>query len=97
MNARRASRTTPPKARRGRPSVHDESWTKVSVVLFDRQITQLDRILQRVKQPDGKRLTRASLIRALLDGLLDGGLRLDTRTTEMDLRDRVARIMRSRR
>jgi geranylgeranyl pyrophosphate synthase len=97
MNARRAARTTPPKARRGRPSVHDESWTKVSVVLFDRQITQLDRILQRVKQPDGKRLTRASLIRALLDGLLEGGLQLDTRTTEMDLRDRVAGIIRGRR
>ena len=67
------------------------------MLLFVRQITQLDYILHGVKQPDGKRLTRASLIRAMLDGLLDGGLRLDTRTTEVELRDRVARIVRARR
>ena len=29
---------------RGRPPVHQETWSKVSVVLFDRQIVHLDRL-----------------------------------------------------
>jgi len=30
--------------RPGRPPVHDEAWTKVTVVLFNRQIVFLDRL-----------------------------------------------------
>ena len=32
------------KRRPGRPPVHDEAWTKVTVVLFNRQIVFLDRL-----------------------------------------------------
>src|SRR6187551_2376686 len=35
------STTTRPRARRGRPRTHHEAWTKVSVVMFERQV--LDR------------------------------------------------------
>jgi hypothetical protein len=97
MVARRPSRARTPKPRRGRPHVHDESWTKVSVVLFDRQIKQLDRILRELRQPDGKRLTRASLIRAFLDGLLKGGVEIAPTASETDLRDQIVSIVRGSR
>jgi hypothetical protein len=42
MKRPRASNTTPGRNGRGRPPVHQESWSKVSVVLFDRQIAHLD-------------------------------------------------------
>ena len=55
--------------RRGRPRVHREAWTKVSIVLFERQIIALDRFTAAVKRKSGVSLTRAEVIRALLDGL----------------------------
>ncbi len=72
----------------GRPPVHRESWSKVSVVLFDRQISQLDRLAA-----DGRRkaLNRAEIIRALIDGLIDSGMDIATAASEADLRARVAR------
>ena len=44
----------------GRPPIHDEEWTKVTVVLFNRQIVFLDRvaasiILQGVLEAAGRR------------------------------------------
>ena len=34
---------------RGRPPVHQETWSKVSVVLFDRQIVHLDRLATEIR------------------------------------------------
>jgi hypothetical protein len=39
-------------------------------------------------------LTRAAMIRALIDGVLDSGLELTTITSESDLRQRLARLLR---
>src|SRR5256885_14554636 len=55
----------------GRPPVHTETWSKVSVVLFDRQVHHLDRLSSEVRAKRGKVLNRAEIIRALIDGLLD--------------------------
>ena len=41
-----------PKRRPGRPPVHDEAWTKVTVVLFDRQIAFLDRMAANISEAD---------------------------------------------
>src|SRR5262249_52514431 len=54
----------------GRPPVHSETWSKVSVVLFDRQIVHLDRLSTAIRGASGKTLNRAEIIRALIDGLL---------------------------
>lgn len=78
-----------PKPGPGRPPVHSESWSKVSVVLFDRQILHLNRLLSDARGTNGKVLNRAEVIRALIDGLLDSGMELTT--TETDLRARIAR------
>src|SRR5437773_1980509 len=79
------------KAGRGRPPVHQESWSKVSVVLFDRQIVHLDRLSTDLRGRTGKALNRAEIIRALIDGLLESGMDLKTAATEAALRDRVAK------
>jgi hypothetical protein len=64
--------------RRGRPRVHREAWTKVSIVLFERQILALDRFTATVRRKTGASLTRAEVIRALFDGLHRS--RIDTST-----------------
>jgi hypothetical protein len=74
----------------GRPPVHSETWSKVSVVLFDRQISHLDRLAANTRT-DGKVLNRAEIIRALIDGLIDSGMDIAMTGTEATLRARIAR------
>jgi hypothetical protein len=76
---------------RGRPPVHQETWSKVSVVLFDRQILHLDRLATDIRGVSGKILNRAEIIRALIDGLIDSGMDIRTTGSEADLRAKVAR------
>ena len=59
------------KRRPGRPPVHKESWTKVTVVLFDRQIAFLDRLAASIRIEHGASISRAQLIRALVDSVGD--------------------------
>ena len=76
---------------RGRPPVHQETWSKVSVVLFDRQINHLDQLSTDIRDKSGKVLNRAEIIRALIDGLIDSGMDIRSSGSEADLRARVAR------
>jgi len=76
---------------RGRPPVHQETWSKVSVVLFDRQIVHLDRLSTDIRGKSGKVINRAEIIRALIDGLIDSGMDITGSGSEADLRTRVAR------
>ena len=87
----RATTRRQPKAGPGRPPVHNETWSKVSVVLFDRQIHHLDRLAIEIRGKSGKVLNRAEIIRALIDGLIDSGMDITAAATEADLRARVAR------
>jgi len=80
-----------PKAGRGRPPVHQETWSKVSVVLFDRQIVHLDRLATDIRGKSGKVINRAEIIRALIDGLIESGMDVTGSGSEADLRGRVAR------
>jgi len=76
---------------RGRPPVHQETWSKVSVVLFDRQIQHLDRLAMDIRGRSGKMINRAEIIRSLIDGLIDSGMDVTSASSEADLRARVAR------
>lgn len=79
------------KAGPGRPPVHNETWSKVSVVLFDRQVHDLDRLSEDMRSKNGKTMNRAEIIRALIDGLIESGMDLGASGSEADLRARVAR------
>jgi hypothetical protein len=76
----------PPGRRPGRPPVHDEAWTKVTVVLFNRQIVFLDRLAANIRAQSGAAISRAQLIRALLDAVADADVDLTASTSEADLK-----------
>ena len=82
------TRPTTAAARRGpgRPPVHDEAWTKVTVVLFNRQIVFLDRLAASIRAQSGAAISRAQLIRALVDAVADGDVDLTTARSERDLK-----------
>jgi hypothetical protein len=71
--------------------VHQETWSKVSVVLFNRQIRHLDRLSADIRGSSGRVLNRAEIIRALIDGLIDSGMDVTASASEADLRAKVAR------
>jgi len=70
----------------GRPPVHDEEWTKVTVVLFNRQIVFLDRLAADIRATTGAAISRAEIIRALIDALMDSDLDLTTVTSQADVK-----------
>src|SRR4051812_39744913 len=91
MKRQRAMASPAGRPGRGRLPVHQESWSKVSVVLFDRQIAHLD-TFGGTRGPRRKTpLNRAAIIRALIDALIDSGLDIGAATSEADLRSKVFR------
>jgi len=93
-NGSPATRKRSGKPRRGRPFLHSDEWSKVSVVLFNRQIVHLDGAVNVMRKKTGNPLNRAAIIRALIDGVLDSGFELTAITSESDLRQRLARLLR---
>src|SRR2546430_1660891 len=86
-----AAKSTP--RRPGRPQVHDETWTKVSVVLFERQVQDLDNPAASIRRQGHRSINRASLIRALIDGILQSRLDLSRHSSEATLRDDISHRM----
>jgi hypothetical protein len=74
-----------PKKRGRRPS-HTEQWTKVTVVLFDRQIVFLDRLGADIRAASGVAISRAHVIRSLIDALSESDLDLTGTRSEADLK-----------
>lgn len=71
--------------RRGRRRTHAEHWTKVTVVLMDRQIVFLDRLIADIRAANGASISRAHLIRALVDALAESDVDLTSSRSESDL------------
>lgn len=82
----RAGARAPQGRRPGRPPVHEEAWTKVTVVLFNRQIVFLDRLAANIRAQSGAAISRAQLIRALLDAVADSDVDLTAALSEADLK-----------
>ena len=70
----------------GRPPVHDEAWTKVTVVLFNRQIVFLDRLAANIRAASGAAISRAQLIRSLVDAVSEADIDLTGAISEADLK-----------
>lgn len=79
----------PERRRPGRPPIHDEAWTKVTVVLFNRQIVFLDRMAANIRAQSGAAISRAQLIRALLDAFGDADIDLTVARSEADLKKTI--------
>ena len=78
--------STPARRGPGRPPVHDEAWTKVTVVLFNRQIELLDQLAAGIRAHSGATVSRAQLIRALVDAVAEGGVDLRDSRSEADMK-----------
>jgi hypothetical protein len=83
-----------PKRGPGRPPIHDEEWTKVTVVLFNRQIDFLDGLSGRIRAQNGASVSRAQLIRALVDAAADAGIDLTSARSEAELKATVLQRLR---
>jgi hypothetical protein len=57
---------------------------------MDRQIVRLDRLVHDIHRTTGAILTRAGVIRALVDGVVGSSLDVTSISSEVDLRDRIA-------
>lgn len=88
-----ASDVTSGKRRPGRPPVHSEAWTKVTVVLFNRQIAFLDRLAATIRVESGASISRAQLIRALVDAVGAARVDLTAATSESHLTGLLVRRM----
>lgn len=78
-----AGKAAPPAL--GRPATHEE-WTKVTVVLFNRQIVFLDRLANDIRAKTGAAIRRAEILRALVDALESEGIDLSEAKSEADLK-----------
>src|SRR5688500_12625227 len=66
-------RVSPAKSNRGRPIVHTEPWAKITVVLLDRHVAYLDRLAIDIRLKHGKAISRAEIIRGLIEAAYQSG------------------------
>lgn len=59
-----------------------EDWSKVTVVLLNRQVVFLDRLAATIREQTGATVKRAEILRALVDALAQSGLDLSGATSE---------------
>jgi hypothetical protein len=57
---------------------------------MDRQIVRLDRLASDIHRVSGAIITRAGVIRALVDGVVGSGLDVTNVSSELELRLRIA-------
>lgn len=69
----------------GRAAANNE-WSKVTVVLYNRQIVFLDRLATTIRENTGSTVKRAEILRALVDALTESGLDLGQATSERELK-----------
>ena len=67
---------TPVKSNRGRPIVLTEPWAKITVVLLDRHVAYLDRLAIDIRLKHGKAISRAEIIRGLIEAAFQSGIDL---------------------
>ena len=86
MNPSRVMRPRPYRDRRAYDAHNLHHWSKVTVVLFDRQIVFLDRLGADIRAASGVAISRAHVIRALIDALSESDLDLTGTRSEADLK-----------
>jgi hypothetical protein len=82
--------TGEPRPGPGRPALHDEAWSKVTVVLLNRHIVFLDRLATNIRERTGTAIKRAEIIRALIDVLAESDLDLTSATSAAELKALLA-------
>jgi hypothetical protein len=93
-NAGTGRSTRPP----GRPAIHGEDWSKVTVVMLNRQVIFLDRLSADIRAATGAIVKRAEIIRTLVDLLAESDVNVSDARPGHDmkeiLRNSLARLSR---
>ena len=71
---------------RGRPLEHKESWSKVTVVLLDKQIHWLDQLTSTIRLNTKAAISRAELIRATIAALKESEIDLSNIGSEQGIK-----------
>ena len=74
---------------RGRPQVLREEWTKVTVVLLDRQIHWLDRLAADIRLNTKCAISRAEIIRAVITAIEKSGIDLSEVGSEKEIAEKL--------
>ena len=72
-------------------------WTKVTVVLMDRQIVYLDRLASDIRANTSAAISRTEIIRALVDSLAESKFDVTRVDSESELKGRIADRLREKR
>jgi hypothetical protein len=86
-------RTAAARRKPGRPPEHDQAWRKVIVALFNRQNPGPRAPLREHPRRSGAAISRAQLIRALLDAVAGAEVDLTTATSEPDLKASILALL----
>jgi hypothetical protein len=70
----------------GRPPALLDQWSRVTMVLYDRQIIFLDRLITDIRASTGAIVKRTDIVRALIDGLIESEIDLTSVKDEGDLK-----------
>ena len=72
---------------RGRPIEHKEGWSKVTVVLLDKQIHWLDQLASNIRLNTKAALSRAELIRAAISAIEESDIDLSNIGSEQEIKN----------
>lgn len=75
------------KRSRGRPQEHKETWSKITVVLLDKQIHWLDQLASNIRLNTKAALSRAELIRASIAAIEESGLDISNLNSEENIKN----------
>ncbi len=76
-----------PKAARGRPVMHQDTWSKCTVVLLDAQIHWLDSLSSTIRLKTRASVSRAELLRGMIAACEASGIDLTQTTSEEDVKN----------
>jgi hypothetical protein len=77
------------KQMRGRPVEHKEEWSKITVVLLDKQIHWLDQLASTIRLKTKAAISRAELIRATIAAIEESGIDLSDIKTEAEAKQKI--------
>jgi hypothetical protein len=75
------------KQARGRPVEHKEGWSKVTVVLFDKQIHWLDQLASTIRLNTKAAISRAELLRAAIAAIEESAIDLSNIGSEQAIKE----------
>jgi hypothetical protein len=75
------------KRSRGRPVEHKETWSKITVVLLDKQIHWLDNLASAIRLNTKSAISRAQILRAMIAAVEESGLDLSHLHSEDDVKN----------